>query len=114
MEALPGFLIAALALAGSPGPATLSLAAAGAAFGARRGLAYLAGLTAGMVVVMGIVASGVVGLLLAVPGAAPVVTARGSALLRLAGLAHRDRAAFVGEGTGAVRRRHSSRGCCSP
>jgi threonine/homoserine/homoserine lactone efflux protein len=75
MEALPGFLIAALALAGSPGPATLSLAAAGAAFGARRGLAYLAGLTAGMVVVMGIVASGVVGLLLAVPGAAPVVTA---------------------------------------
>jgi len=73
MEALPGFLIAAVALAGSPGPATLSLAAAGAAFGARRGLAYLVGLVAGMVVVMGIVASGVVGLLLAVPGAAPVV-----------------------------------------
>ncbi len=75
MEALSGFLIAAVALAGSPGPATLSLAAAGAAFGARRGLAYLAGLTVGMVVVTGIVASGVVGLLLAVPGAAPVVTA---------------------------------------
>jgi threonine/homoserine/homoserine lactone efflux protein len=74
MEALSGFLIAALALAGSPGPATLSLAAAGAAFGARRGVAYLAGLTIGMVVVMGIVASGVVGLLLAVPGAGPVVT----------------------------------------
>lgn len=74
MEALPGFLIAALALAGSPGPATLSLAAAGAAFGARRGVAYLAGLTIGMVVVMGIVASGVVGLRLAVPGAGPVVT----------------------------------------
>ena len=35
MDALPGFLIAAVALAGSPGPATLSLAAAGAAFGAR-------------------------------------------------------------------------------
>ncbi|MCA0248158.1 MAG: LysE family transporter [Proteobacteria bacterium] len=75
MDALPGFLIAAVALAGSPGPATLSLAAAGAAFGARRGLAYLAGLTVGMVAVMGVVASGVVGLLLAVPGAAPVVTA---------------------------------------
>lgn len=74
MEALPGFLIAALALAGSPGPATLSLAAAGAAFGARRGVAYLAGLTIGMVIVMGIVASGVVGLLLAVPGAGPAVT----------------------------------------
>ena len=31
MDALPGFLIAASALAGSPGPATLRLAAAGAA-----------------------------------------------------------------------------------
>jgi threonine/homoserine/homoserine lactone efflux protein len=74
MEALPGFLIAAVALAGSPGPATLSLAAAGAAFGARRSAAYLLGIVLGMVAVMAIVASGVVGLLLAVPGAAPVVT----------------------------------------
>lgn len=74
MEALPGFLIAAVALAGSPGPATLSLAAAGAAFGARRSTAYLLGIVLGMVAVMAIVASGVVGLLLAVPGAAPVVT----------------------------------------
>lgn len=74
MEALPGFLIAAVALAGSPGPATLSLAAAGAAFGARRSVAYLLGIVLGMVAVMAIVASGVVGLLLAVPGAAPVVT----------------------------------------
>jgi threonine/homoserine/homoserine lactone efflux protein len=31
MEGLPGFLLASIALAGSPGPATLSLAAAGAA-----------------------------------------------------------------------------------
>ncbi len=73
MDALPGFLIAAVALAGSPGPATLSLAAAGAAFGARRGLAYLAGIALGMVAVMALVASGMVGLLLAVPGVAPVV-----------------------------------------
>lgn len=74
MEALPGFLIAAVALAGSPGPATLSLAATGAAFGARRGAAYLLGIVLGMVAVMAIVASGVVGLLLAVPGAGPAVT----------------------------------------
>lgn len=73
MDALPGFLIAAVALAGSPGPATLSLAAAGAAFGARRGLGYLVGLVLGMVAVMALVASGMVGLLLAVPGVAPVV-----------------------------------------
>jgi len=74
MEGLSGFLLAGLALAGSPGPATLSLAAAGAAFGARRTAAYLAGIVVGMVGVMAITASGVVGLLLALPGVTPVVT----------------------------------------
>jgi threonine/homoserine/homoserine lactone efflux protein len=74
VEALPGFVLAAVALAGSPGPATLSLTATGAAFGARRGAAYLAGIVVGMVAVMAIVASGLVGLLLALPGATPVVT----------------------------------------
>ncbi|MGE3648490.1 MAG: LysE family translocator [Reyranellaceae bacterium] len=73
MEELPGFVLAGVALAGSPGPAVLSLAAAGAAFGARRSLAYLMGIVLGMVGVMAIVASGVVGLLLAIPGATPVV-----------------------------------------
>ena len=74
MDGLAGFLLAAVALAGSPGPATLSLTATGAAFGARRGIAYLAGIVVGMVAVMAVVASGLVGLLLAVPGATPVVT----------------------------------------
>ena len=74
MDALPGFLLAGLALAGSPGPATLSLAAAGAAFGARRVMGYLAGIVVGMVGVMTITASGLVGLMLAVPGVTPVVT----------------------------------------
>jgi threonine/homoserine/homoserine lactone efflux protein len=74
VEGLPAFLLAAVALAGSPGPATLSLTATGAAFGARRGAAYLAGIVVGMVAVMAVVASGLVGLLLAVPGATPVVT----------------------------------------
>lgn len=74
MEGWLGFVLAGFALAGSPGPATLSLAAAGAAFGARRGLGYLAGIVLGMVFVMAIVAAGVTGLLLALPGAAPLVT----------------------------------------
>lgn len=73
MEALLGFVLAALALTGSPGPATLSLAATGAAFGARRGLGYMTGIDIGMVAVMGITASGLVGVLLAVPGVTPVV-----------------------------------------
>ena len=79
--------MAAVALAGSPGPATLSLAAAGAAFGARRVIGYLVGIGVGMVGVMAITASGVVGLLLAVPGATPIVT--GAAALYFAWLAFR-------------------------
>ena len=74
MDVLLGFVIAALALAGSPGPATLSLAATGAAFGARRGLPYMTGINVGMLGVMAITASGVVGLLLALPGATPLVS----------------------------------------
>jgi threonine/homoserine/homoserine lactone efflux protein len=73
MEALSAFVLAGLALAGSPGPANLSLAAIGAAFGVRRGLSYMIGIFAGMIGVMVITASGVVGMLLAVPGATPVV-----------------------------------------
>jgi len=75
MDGLVGFVLAGVALAGSPGPATLSLAAAGAAFGAARGLPYMAGIVTGMVAVMTMTASGVTGVLLAVPGAAPVVVA---------------------------------------
>jgi len=74
MDALIAFLLAALVLAGSPGPNTMSLAAAGAAFGARRSVAYMIGLALGMLAVMAIVASGVVAMLLAVPGIAPVAT----------------------------------------
>jgi threonine/homoserine/homoserine lactone efflux protein len=75
MEGLLGFILAGLALAGSPGPATLSLAATGAAFGARRGLGYMTGINLGMVAVMGITATGMVSVLLALPGATPIVLA---------------------------------------
>ncbi len=79
MENLSGFLVAALALAGSPGPATLSLAAAGAAFGAGRVTGYLVGIVLGMVAVMAVTAAGLVGLLLALPGVTPVVTVAAAA-----------------------------------
>ncbi|MBS0538898.1 MAG: LysE family transporter [Proteobacteria bacterium] len=74
MDGVPGFLLAALALAGSPGPATLSLAAASAAFGARRVAGYFIGILVGMVGVMAIVASGVIGLMATIPGVTPIVT----------------------------------------
>jgi threonine/homoserine/homoserine lactone efflux protein len=79
VDGLLGFILAGFALAGSPGPATLSLAAAGAAFGPRRSLGYMAGQVAGLVVVMAVTASGMVGLVLAVPGATPVVLALSAA-----------------------------------
>lgn len=68
MNDLLPFLLAGLALTGSPGPANLSLAAMGAAFGARRSLAYQAGAVFGMLAIMLATASGVAALLLALPG----------------------------------------------
>jgi threonine/homoserine/homoserine lactone efflux protein len=83
MDPLPGFIIAALALAGSPGPNTLSLAATGAAFGARRGTRYLVGISVGMLAVMVIAGSGVIALLFAIPGARPVVIATAALISRI-------------------------------
>ncbi|MBL4888386.1 MAG: LysE family translocator [Candidatus Lindowbacteria bacterium] len=81
MEDLTGFILASFALVGSPGPATLSLAATGAAFGVRRGLAYLAGIEAGLVLIMIMMSTGLTGLVMALPSAAPVVTGAGAAYI---------------------------------
>ena len=75
IEALLPLLLAALPLMGSPGPATMSLAATGAAFGARRGVPYLVGIVAGTTFALLLVASGVTGAILAIPGAAPFLVA---------------------------------------
>jgi threonine/homoserine/homoserine lactone efflux protein len=75
MTAVLSFLLSALALTGSPGPNTLSVAAVGASFGRSRGFAYMLGLNVGMVGVIAIVATGVAAAVFAVPGLAPVVTA---------------------------------------
>lgn len=74
LTATLSFLLAALALTGSPGPNTLSMAAVGASFGRLRGLEYMAGLNLGMVAVIALVGTGFAGIVLAVPGIAPVVT----------------------------------------
>ena len=81
MEDLLGFVLAGFALAGSPGPATLSIAATGAAFGARRGVGYMTGIIIGMVIVMGVTATGVTGVLLAAPGATPIVAGMAAAYI---------------------------------
>ena len=74
MDAVFSFVISAFALTGSPGPNTLSLAAVGASFGRARGMAYLAGLTLGVMLVVVLVGSGLSGLVLALPGVRPVVS----------------------------------------
>lgn len=73
MDALIGFLLAALALAGSPGPNTLSLAAVGSGFGRARGLPFMTGLNLGMVLVIGLTGSGVSTAILTLPSVAPVI-----------------------------------------
>jgi threonine/homoserine/homoserine lactone efflux protein len=52
---------------GSPGPATISLTAAGSAYGVRRSFAYLAGIIVGTTIVLVAVATGITATLLAVP-----------------------------------------------
>jgi threonine/homoserine/homoserine lactone efflux protein len=72
-SAFAPLLVTALAIMGSPGPATISLTATGAAFGVRRSGAYLAGIVAGTTVVLLAVAAGVTGVLLATPALRPVL-----------------------------------------
>ena len=71
---LPGFIAVAIALTGSPGPATLSLAAVGAAYEFKHCRAYLLGIMAGVVLVIAGVAAGLLTAVLAVPYAAGVLT----------------------------------------
>lgn len=60
-------VVTSLAIMGSPGPATISLTAAGSAYGVRRSLAYLVGIMVGTTIVLVAVATGITATLLAVP-----------------------------------------------
>ena len=74
METFVLFVLAALPLLGSPGPANLSIAAASSVFGVGRSLPYFAGVVSGTSIVVLLVATGVTGLLFTVPGVLPVLT----------------------------------------
>jgi len=60
-------MLISLAIMGSPGPATISLVAAGSVGGVRRSLPYLFGIIVGTTLVLVAVATGITGALLAVP-----------------------------------------------
>lgn len=68
-------LVASLALMGSPGPATVGVAAVGSAYGVRRSLAYLLGIIVGTTLVLVAVATGITAALLAVPAIGSVLIA---------------------------------------
>lgn len=61
-------MFTSLAIMGSPGPATISLTAAGSAYGVHRAIGYLVGIIAGTTIVLLAVATGITAALLAVPG----------------------------------------------
>ncbi len=73
--------LAALPLMGSPGPATMSLAAIGSAFGVRPGLRYLLGIIAGTFCVLVLIATGITGLILAQPGLVWLISAFAAAYI---------------------------------
>ena len=77
-DALGTLIVTALAIMGTPGPATISLTAAGSAYGVRRSLTYLVGIVAGTTVVLLAVATGITAALLAVPAVRPVLIAAGA------------------------------------
>ncbi|HEX6349482.1 MAG TPA: LysE family transporter [Candidatus Dormibacteraeota bacterium] len=66
-------LLISLAVMGSPGPATMSLVAAGSVYGVRRSLPYLIGVIAGTTMVLVAVALGFTAALLAVPRIGPLL-----------------------------------------
>src|SRR5438309_9848518 len=66
-------LFISLAIMGSPGPATISLMAAGSAYGVRRSLSYLIGIIVGTTIVLVAVATGITAALLAVPAIGPIL-----------------------------------------
>jgi threonine/homoserine/homoserine lactone efflux protein len=80
-DSVGSLVITALAIMGTPGPATISLTAAGSAYGMRRSLGYLLGIVAGTVVVLVAVATGITAALLAVPAVRPALLAAGAAYI---------------------------------
>ena len=66
---------------GSPGPATTSAAAVGAAYGFGRSLAYVSGLVLGTVAVLAVVATGALAVLMSVPRLGPLLIAASAAYM---------------------------------
>ena len=80
-EAVGPLLVTSLAIMGSPGPATISVVAAGSVYGVRRSLAYTIGTIVGTITILVAVATGITAALLAVPAIGSVLTAISAAYI---------------------------------
>ena len=80
-DALGTLLVTSLAIMGTPGPATISLTAAGSTYGVRRSAGYLVGIIAGTSAVLIAVAAGVTATLLAVPAVRPTLIVAAAAYI---------------------------------
>jgi threonine/homoserine/homoserine lactone efflux protein len=80
-ESVLPLVLTSLAIMGSPGPATISLTAAGSAYGVRRSLGYLFGIIVGTTIVLLAVATGITATLLAVPALRSVLIGVSAAYL---------------------------------
>ena len=67
LEAVSSLVVATMLLLGSPGPATLALAATGAVFGFRGGTPFLIGILSGLAVAIVLGSAGIVALFEAFP-----------------------------------------------
>ena len=74
-------LVTSLAIMGSPGPATISLTAAGSAYGVIRSLPYLVGIICGTTIVLVAVATGITSTLLVLPALRTVLLAISAAYI---------------------------------
>lgn len=74
-------MLAATVVMGSPGPATISVTAIGAAFGLRNSLRYAWGIILGTVAVLLVVATGITAILTSMPGVAPVLAVASAAYI---------------------------------
>jgi threonine/homoserine/homoserine lactone efflux protein len=100
----------------------MSLAASAAAFGVRGTLPYLAGIVAGTIATLLLIATGVAGLILAMPGAAPFLVAAGVIFILYLAWSPRSWCRWCGRPAAPSRNPRGARGlpgaakpvCCAP
>ncbi|MER9404606.1 LysE family transporter [Mesorhizobium caraganae] len=80
-QQLLALVLAATVVMGSPGLATISVTAIGAAFGLRNSLRYAWGIILGTVAVLLVVATGITATLTSMPGMAPVLAVASAAYI---------------------------------